>query len=318
MKYAKKILLLLLGLAVSGFTIYKLNQYFDYDTLIKTVSTIGTTTIVSCVVLYLSTFIFRAYRWKIMVGKFSDTSIFTLTRSVVIGFAANNLLPLRLGEIVRAWTISKDTGVPATISLSSVLVEKVIDAITIVSLMLLGNYYINSINQNQSQILNFVAIGFFLVLLVMFVVLFFENKLTLLWLTISKNIPDKIQKLPLEILESFKFFKTKKSVNVILLSIFIWLIEAAVFILIIRASGVEQAIPYGLFTLGTVNLSILVPAAPGYIGVFQAGTLAGLLGSSANQTSALAIAIVIHAIQFVPITIAGLLLFIQRGFKYER
>ena len=50
---------------------------------------------------------------------------------VVIGYMANNLLPMRLGELVRSYYVGEREGISKASALATVFVERVFDALTL-------------------------------------------------------------------------------------------------------------------------------------------------------------------------------------------
>ena len=67
--------------------------------------------------------------------------------------------------------------------------------------------------------------------------------------------------------------------------------------------------------MGLINLGILVPAAPGYLGAFQYFGVLALSPWEVNSAEALACVILIHACQYLPITLWGLFYIRYFGFS---
>ena len=51
---------------------------------------------------------------------------------VVVGYMANNLLPLRIGEVVRSYYVGEREGVSKTAALATILIERLMDALTLI------------------------------------------------------------------------------------------------------------------------------------------------------------------------------------------
>lgn len=79
--------------------------------------------------IYLSTFYFRALRWKLMLADLDDFKLYFLLKSIILGFAGNNLIPARGGELLRMEFFSRKTNISRTTSLTSIILEKILDAI---------------------------------------------------------------------------------------------------------------------------------------------------------------------------------------------
>jgi uncharacterized membrane protein YbhN (UPF0104 family) len=93
------------------------------------------------------------------------------------------------------------------------------------------------------------------------------------------------------------------------LSVFLWLCEAAVYLTVGKAVGIELGVTGALYVMALTNLSALIPAAPGYVGTYDAAVLLAL--RSLGQP-ALGYLLVLRFVLFVPITVAGFAVFLGR------
>jgi glycosyltransferase 2 family protein len=99
------------------------------------------------------------------------------------------------------------------------------------------------------------------------------------------------------------------------LSLVVWWLEALVYAAVGAAVGVHLGLTGALYVMALTNLSALVPAAPGYVGTFDAAVLLAL---RSLQLPALGYLLVLRFVLFVPITIAGLAVFLTRYTRRRR
>ena len=93
----------------------------------------------------------------------------------------------------------------------------------------------------------------------------------------------------------------------------LWLIEGAVYAVLGAVAGVHLSLLDGLYIMALANLVALVPAAPGYLGTFDAAVLLGVrLVTGGTHAAALAYAVVVRFVLFVPITLVGLVALVVR------
>jgi uncharacterized protein (TIRG00374 family) len=78
---------------------------------------------------YLWTLYVRALRWQHLIGGVGEASTGALFRATSVGFMVNNVFPLRMGELVRAWQLARESKMSATAVFGTVVVERVIDAV---------------------------------------------------------------------------------------------------------------------------------------------------------------------------------------------
>ena len=91
------------------------------------------------------------------------------------------------------------------------------------------------------------------------------------------------------------------------LSALVWLIEGTMFLFVLRALDLGWDPLLAYFCLGFVNLGALLPSAPGYIGVFHGMTVIAFELFGLPATEAFAYGTLVHATQYLPITLAGVL-----------
>jgi uncharacterized membrane protein YbhN (UPF0104 family) len=92
-----------------------------------------------------------------------------------------------------------------------------------------------------------------------------------------------------------------------LLSLAIWCIDAVAFMLIARSIGVELSLPDASVVVVLAALGAAIPAAPGYVGTFDAGMLLGLGAAGVEGGAAVGVLLLTRFLFFVPVTIAGFL-----------
>ncbi|MGH2615532.1 MAG: lysylphosphatidylglycerol synthase transmembrane domain-containing protein, partial [Thermomicrobiales bacterium] len=72
----------------------------------------------------------RAYRWHILLRPVHDIPTREVFPVMIVGYAANNVLPLRMGELVRAWVLEQRYGVRKSAALATIAVERLCDGVT--------------------------------------------------------------------------------------------------------------------------------------------------------------------------------------------
>ena len=78
---------------------------------------------------------FRTLRWQVLLSGIDKIKIQTLFPIVVIGYMANNILPFRLGELIRGYYLKNKTGVPTATALSTIFVERIMDGLALILIL---------------------------------------------------------------------------------------------------------------------------------------------------------------------------------------
>src|SRR5512135_1259288 len=76
----------------------------------------------------------RAQRWRVLLRPLGNPAMRTLVAATNIGFMANMVLPLRMGEVIRPVLVSRKEKEPLSGILATVVLERIFDMFTIVFL----------------------------------------------------------------------------------------------------------------------------------------------------------------------------------------
>jgi len=136
-------------------------------------------------------------------------------------------------------------------------------------------------------------------------------------------LPDKVsvRSLPIvmKLLDSLNFVSTYKSLLMVLaLSILVWSIEGLVFWIGLIAFHFPPQLLVAYFTLALVNLWMILPSAPGGVGIFQGATVFAFSVFGLSAEDALSYSIVVHVVMIVPITMIGLFIINRDSFSIRK
>lgn len=78
----------------------------------------------------------RALRWRYLTDAVASLPTSPLYRATALGFLANNVFPLRMGEIVRAWALAREQRLGVAPILGTIVLERVIDGVVVIAMAL--------------------------------------------------------------------------------------------------------------------------------------------------------------------------------------
>ena len=81
------------------------------------------------VVADIGVYFLQGVRWSLLLRPVEPVGFWQTVRAIYIGLFANEVLPLRAGEVLRCYLLSTWTEVPFSVSLSSAIIERVFDGI---------------------------------------------------------------------------------------------------------------------------------------------------------------------------------------------
>lgn len=258
----------------------------------------------------------RAKRWGYFMEPIkSGIGLHKLFAAMMIGYYGNNVFPLRAGEVLRAYAIGKSAGVSRMASFATIFVERLIDVLAL--LLLIGfsvifHEYPGWIKQGSIVIFMLTVAA-----IIFMVALMLHTQRTLRLISrLTRPFPEKLQsfvnKLLGSFLEGFTIFKkTEHFWAITWQSVVIWLLYAAVNYATLEAFALNEQLPVGasFVILVIVNISIMLPAAPGYVGTFHLACKEAVALFGVSDSTALSFALVLHITNFIPITLVGFIYF---------
>lgn len=256
----------------------------------------------------------RAVRWSVLLRPLVGASARGVLPVVVVGYTANNVLPLRMGELVRAYLLGRRYGVRKTAALATIAVERLFDGLTMLVFMLAAAGAISFTAELRR--LTVIAVLLFVAVLLGLLLLMLGGGLRDRLLRLAlRPLPDRLaeraERMAVSFLGGLGVLTRKGDLGLVALtSLLAWGFEASMYWTIARGFGppVETAVGVAgaLLTTGVANLATLVPAAPGYIGTFEAGVVLAVNGAlDVPRGLALSYAILVHAALWFPVTIWG-------------
>jgi glycosyltransferase 2 family protein len=299
-----------LGLAISAVFLYLAFRGQDFREVSNALRQANYWYVIPAIGLYFVGVYLRAFRWSWVIRGITPLRTQYLFSVVVIGYMANNILPLRAGELVRSYVLSTRTGMRKTSILATIAVERLFDGLTMLLFILVASLFIGLTNQLEAVTL--IAAGLFGVLILTLLFLTTAPARVLLISRLMPVLPRVIRARAERIIESvFTGLSVLRRRNDLLivsgLSVIAWLFEASMYLVIAMGFGLEVGVAAILLVTATANLATLIPSSPGYVGPFEAGVMLALVGAIGIQRElALSFAIVVHAALYLPITLWGL------------
>lgn len=298
----------LLGLVVTLVLFWLLFRQVDLVLFLRYLSDSRWSYVLAGIVLYLFSFIVRGLRWRVLLGHLKKVPLAETTRLLAAGYAVNNVLPGRIGEFTRAYLAGNRNGISRTAAFASIFVERIFDGLTV--FLILAALLFTYPFPGWVRVLAETA-GILFVSLFLFVLFSSFSDLPVRFIrAMEKRVPRWLA-LPLTLLE--KFMRGTRAIEslgqlamVLLLSFAVWSVELGVYALIVKAFGVQMPVIAYLLMLVTVNMGMLIPSTPGGLGVFQFAVVKSLEIFSVVTTLGMAVALVLHMAQIVPVTIIGI------------
>ena len=259
----------------------------------------------------------RAVRWRYLTDPIRPLGDAALSRATAVGFLANNVFPLRMGEVVRSWYLARETGVSAAAVFGTVILERVIDTVCVIAMVGLV-LPLRASGDDAGLVRGAVLLAPFAVLPFLF-----------LWAL--RAHPARVERTVLALLRPFSARAAAFVERVIhrfaeglgalrggrhlfwigFHSAVIWLvisivpIVAAFLALDIALASAAQTLVAAWTTQAAIGVAVALPSAPGFFGIFHYACRLALVHSGVSPEAAVAAGTLVHSVMWVTLCALG-------------
>jgi glycosyltransferase 2 family protein len=243
----------------------------------------------------------RGWRWHLIL-KGGDVphrteDAYGLT---VVGYMGNTVLPARGGEVLRVLLLRQRSGARHRQVLGSIVPERMLDAAALVLLFAaatvagIGGTPVGSL----PAVLGLVGLILAVAALLVYLRLRIAGRL--------HRFADRVRPFT----RSTRQLLSGRGVGLLTLSLTLWGLEAVVLSLVVSSLDLSASMPEAMLVVVLVSFFALIPAAPGYVGTFDAAALFGLKALGITGGAALGCVLLYRFVLFVPMTVLGLILMV--------
>ncbi len=308
----------IIGLLISVLFLWRAFSGLDVEQIIAELGRANPLLLVAACVIFFVSLLFITLRWSYLLRSLASVPLMYLFQLVNIGYMGNNVYPFRSGEVLRIALLHRSHRVSITRLTTTVLVERVFDGITMLTFVLIPLLFTDNTSPEIRTVAN-AATPIFLVALVIFLVLtlrpnILRHLVGLFTRPLPAGLGEKIRAISEDIIVGLSGLRTPRDLaGAVVTSYLSWGIHAFVYWAVALAINLEVDYALMLTAVGVVNLAGLIPASPGQIGVFEFFASRVLMGGGIPETQALAYALLVHAVVWLPPTILGFYYLIRRG-----
>jgi uncharacterized protein (TIRG00374 family) len=268
--------------------------------------------LVAATLVYPSSFPVRALRWRLILRAQKAVSVRELLASVFVGYMANNVLPMRAGEIYRAHHLGRRVRMSRSGVAASIVVERTFDGLMLVCVILLvfvlfpQEHYLGG----TALITGLVFLG--LAASIVFYGLtankahqVIEGGLRLLPRAIHERLAGRLR----------SFLQGIRGISSVggfleagMYTLLVWILDACAIALVVASFGVVLPLVGFVLVFALVALSTTLPSGPGYVGPFQYAFVLSLGAFAVSRETALAISVAAQLALLGSVTFIGLAL----------
>jgi len=253
--------------------------------------------------------IVRGYRWKTIVEKTKKIPFFRAVTLYSAGQVINIVMPALTGQIGRLLLFSKKEGLSKTYVFSTIVIEVLFDAISLLGLILLLSMSFVFPSEYRS-ISYIIAAVTFSILLLLYVILHFKDKIGAVgrsklrnrwpgaYITLKKFANSFTRGIAL-LRSTQYFFRT------LILSFVAWIFHILVIYFLFKAFGFQLPFISAVVIMVINTLALMIPITPGNAGTFELAVVASLLAFKVAKSDAALFGMALHILDLIPIFVMG-------------
>jgi len=265
-------------------------------------------------------YVIQGWRWSLLLRPVGTASTWSSVSAIYVGLFANEVLPLRAGELIRCFLLARWSEIPISVTLASALIERIFDGVLLIAGLFFSLDYVRHfpLNRGQARAIRILAdgtnslavlivIGAILLAIAMF---WREQALdALLNARMFSWVHVFVKDLHLIGHSRYLYFSALVSIPYLLL-------QVVPIYALMQAYGLDEgswARAAALMVL--IRLAAVVPQAPGNVGLFQVISTLGLTLFGVQQPEARRFTLILWGVITLPLLFAGFVAMVMTGAK---
>jgi len=305
-----------IGIGVSVFFMALLMRKIDFEQLATALAAVDYRFILLAVGFTFASYFMRAVRWHYLLISVKPIPLSSLYPATIIGYMANNLLPARLGELVRAYVLAEREQLETPAVFASLVIDRLFDGFTVL-LMLLLTLFTLHLPPDMAEAATALRTGGAITLLLYCGVLFFlvllkfrtMKTLSLLGLLLKpfpRRLADRLLPLLASFIAGIRISSRSGHVAAVLLSsLIIWAFAVLALDMVLLGFGIRLPLSASMFIMVLLVFAVMLPASPGFIGTYHYACFKGLSVFGIPESTSVSTALIVHGTSFFPVIIAG-------------
>lgn len=254
--------------------------------------------------------LFRAWRWQLELRPLEHVPLGRLWTIIAVAYMCINLLPVRLGEVVRPWLLSRRSSVKFSNVVGNLVVEKTMDSVVLLLYMIVGLLSVSNLPVwvRRGALFPAVIAG----MMVLLVALVWWRGESFVGDRVLAFLPERfrsgLQKVLVAIRDGMKILPNPLLLSsVFVVSLALWFLPILSSWAMIQAFGFDVPFGAAVAVFIFIGFGTALPNAPGMIGVFQYACVLALGLFGIEQSRAAAYGVVLNAVQFLTLILQGVI-----------
>jgi uncharacterized protein (TIRG00374 family) len=268
--------------------------------LLPTIRSLDWRWVVLAVVADLSVYVVHAWRWNTLLGPVVELKLWRTVQSIYIGLFANEILPLRTGELIRCYLLAHWNDMRVSLGFASAAVERLIDGFWMLAAFLVTASVVRGMPRDLDILVR--GLGVLMVL----------GALALAWVVMHKQHAHAIVKESRwaatlrHVIEGLHLMGNVSTLGKTILISLLYLAVQALFVyFLMKAYGLDLSFWAAGGVLTIVRFATVIPNAPGNLGLANLAVVIALGLFDVEKDDAKTFSFIIFAAQNLPLLLGG-------------
>jgi uncharacterized protein (TIRG00374 family) len=280
--------------------------------------------------LVLPVYVLKAIRWKLLLLPVKkNVRVSTTFWSTAVGNMVNTIIPIRLGEFVKAYILGEKEETGFAPGLSSIVVERTLDMIGLLSIGIVTMFLVSTQASLSDLVVNiFIAVGALIAVILAVIIAGIKKEDSIIGIItrttskipLVKKYTTRIADFASSLIQGLKGLSQNPKMFIanISLTLILWIFQTASIYLIFMAFNYPMPFIAAILGGTLMALSHILPATPGYVGTYEAfwGIIFLALGVEDNLLL-VATALTSHLVGLLPVIIIGSISIVWLGLSFE-
>jgi uncharacterized protein (TIRG00374 family) len=294
-----RVFIALVGLVSSAVFLWLAVRDADPDEVRDALGDADIGLVLLAVVAFMFGYLLQATRWR-KIAATPQVGVRRFYEMVLGGLACNNVLPIRIGEVVRAGWLSREAPMPGGRALGTVALDRACDVIALALFLVIGLLAVPTPTWLRNMIVGAAILVVLIVAALVFARLYTRSRGR------DRRERGRIRRIVRDTIDFLgEPIGRHRAAMWLALSIGAWTIGAVAVYFVARSVGVDLEPLEAVFVASALALGVAIPSSPGYIGTYQLIAVESLGLLDVDESQALAFAILMQASWYVPTTLIG-------------
>ena len=230
---------------------------------------------------------------------------------------ANNILPARLGEFVRAYVLAEKESLETSSVFATLVIDRLFDGFTVIVILVITFFTVElpaGMEKVQAGLLlgGYVTLALYAAVIGFLLLLKKQTVRTLALVNrILKPFPVSLSEKVIPVLGAFiqglrLSPRTGDRLFLFGSSVIIWALAVYALDMVLRSFGIFLPVTASMFIMVFLVFAVMVPASPGYVGTYHAACVYGLMAFNIELEKALSVSLLVHGVNFFPVIVLGM------------